>query len=657
MKMIYVVALMVAVLAVYCAGGCSHAQELTIVQDGAPMAVIAIHPDANEIEREAAADLQSHLKIASGADIEIIETAELDALPADRIHLVVGSHLARVAGVDTAALQPEEYVVRTIGNRIVFVGSDIGDGEDDPAAAVKESAATVWAVGWFLDRQLGARWLWPGEAGTYVPAQATIIAPALDVREQPTIQQRKLRTGLHAEPAQENARLLTDEQKAQMVEELTAWKHRHQMGHRSTFKFGHAFGQWWELYGEDHPDYFAVPPKGQRPMRTERAKLCVSNPAVAEQVIAEWKEAGSPDNWNVCPNDGTGFCTCDNCRALDDPPNQDPTDVWRGQANLTGRYVDFWNRLIVEMRKTNPNVTISSYAYSSYREPPAGVKLNPGIVLGMVHTYHAYDEWKAWSDAGAQLFLRPNWWHMGGPAPHIPLHTQGEYFLFARENSMIGYDMDSLIGFWGTQGPLYYLMARLGSRDDLTVDDVIAEYCSAFGAAEGAVREYIAYWEDFTNRASYAVPAGGVVSVDENGLYEQAAREYDMNIHPIASSWPILPALYDDELLDGAEAILARAEAAAASDTVEVQARVAFLRDGLRHMRLVREVVALSDPRFRPEGATEADFTDAAARLQDLRREITPRHVVWGESINNYEIRRKCATGLAESGWIETEGL
>ena len=649
-------ALMLAlVLCTLCAAG-AWAAEQTIVEDGTPLAIIAIHPDADEIAREAADDLQTHIRMASGAEMPIIEATDVGALPADKIHLVVGSGLAEQLGIDAAELEPEEYVVETVERNIVFVGHDLGR-DGNPASKVRKSTATVWAVGWFLDHQMGVRWLWPGEGGTYVPEQRTIVAPDLHVREQPTLQQRKLRTQVHGEPSQENCRLLTDEQRAQIVAETTRWKHRHQMGSRSTFGFGHAFGQWWEDYSEEHPDWFAKPPAGMEPRTGNRTKLCVSNPEVAAQIIEEWQAAGSPDNWNVCPNDGSQFCTCDNCRAMDSPPDQDPEAIWTNGGDLSARFLTFWNSLITTMRETNQNATISSYAYSCYRNAPPGMTVNDGIVLGIVHTYHAYDEWQAWSDAGAKLFLRPNWWHTGGPAPHIPLHVQGEYFLFAREHSMIGFDFDSMLGFWGTQGPLYYVIARLATRDGLTVDDAIDEYCSAFGSATPAVKEYLAYWEDFANRAAYAVAAGGVVSVNPDGLYEQTCRKYEMNIHPIASSWPILPALYDDEVLGAAEAILERAEAAVAEDGPDFQARVQFLRDGFDHLRLTRDTVALSDPRFRPEGATEEDFRASAEALQEMRADVTLRHVLWGEATNNYEVRKRAGTGLTAAGWVETEGL
>ena len=54
---------------------------------------------------------------------------------------------------------------------------------------------------------------------------------------------------------------------------------------------------------------------------------------------------------------------------------------------------------------------------------------------------------------------------------------------------------------------------------------------------------------------------------------------------------------------------------------------------------------------------TQADFRASAEALQQMRRGITPHQVVWGEVISSYEVGRRCAPGLTEAGWIETEGL
>ena len=72
MKMIRPFVLAIPLCAVCAGGGCAHAGALILVQDGAPMAVIGIHTEASVIEREAADDLQTHLRMASGAAIDIV---------------------------------------------------------------------------------------------------------------------------------------------------------------------------------------------------------------------------------------------------------------------------------------------------------------------------------------------------------------------------------------------------------------------------------------------------------------------------------------------------------------------------------------------------------------------------------------------------------
>ena len=115
------------------------------------------------------------------------------------------------------------------------------------------------------------------------------------------------------------------------------------------------------------------------------------------------------------------------------------------------------------------------------------------MVLEFVHGYQAHKEWHGWSDLGVKLALRPNWLHSGANAPYLTLHQVGDFLKFAREHGMVQHRFDSLHGYWATQGPNYYLIARLSSRPDLSVDDVISEYASAFGPAAPAIRRWISY--------------------------------------------------------------------------------------------------------------------------------------------------------------------
>ncbi len=580
-----------------------RAHAITLVENGSARAVIVLEDAANEFHATAAKDLQDHLRLISGAEIPIVNAAAARASDSRTVRLIVGAgKLSQGLGVPAAGLEREAYRIRTTGNSVVFVGHDIA----------RSSNATSWAVGYFLDRYLGVRWLWPGDLGTYAPPQKTITIPALDVTGRPQLEQRKLRSR-GAGPTAE-------------------WLRHHEMGSRMKFGFGHAFTDWWPKYHESHPDYFAVPPPGEKQPypQPDRVKLRIGNPAVADQIFENWRQAGRPDNWNVCPNDGSGWDTSPESRAMDLPDVFEPHDIWRNKANLTRRFVQFWNQLLVRMRAENPAVTLSTYAYSCYREPPADVKLERGMVVGIVDTYASTKTWQAWNDAGARLILRPNWWHVGGSGPHLPLHLQGENFRYAQTHAMIGFDFDSLMGHWGNQGVLYYLIARLSTRPDLAVDQVIAEYTGAFGAAAPIIGEYLAYWEDYTAKVATPVTAGGDVSQNPNGLFETLARKYGKTGSTLGTSWSMMPYIYTDEVIAPGREILDRAAKAVANDPTASRKRVSYLQTALELLRQHREVIRLADKKARRPGETDRDLIAQMNRLEVRQKEAVREYGLIG---------------------------
>ncbi len=599
-----------------------------LIHSGEARAVIVSPKKPRPKTAAAIEELQYHLQRASGTRLETLDPEQAAALPADR---------ARVRFSQDKKLPVETFQIKSSGNTLLFTGD--GRGND----------TLQWAVDYFLDRKLGVRWLWPGEVGTYVPKHATIPLPQLDHTGRPLLEKRQLRTPLKRRSHENSPTLLTKEQYRRVMAEANDWLKRFQSGSRSHYDFGHAFTHWWDKYGESHPDYFAFPPEGgkyKQPWpKPRRVKLNLGNEAIDEAIIAEWKAAGAPGNWNVCPNDSTGFGTSDATRAMDDPPNQDPLLIWRtATAKLTARYVNFWNRLIVKMRETNPGVTLSSYAYSAYRDPPPnGLALQNGIVLGLVPSYWAQDHWRQWQEAGADLFLRPNWWHTGGVAPVLPLHQQGNFFKFAQSHNMVGFDSDSLMGYWATQGPMYYVIARLMVHPEMSVDDILKEYCSAFGSAAADIRDYLDYWEDFTHKAAYPVPAGGAVQPQQAGLVGKLVKEHNLSKSPLAQGWQVIPHLYTDEALGEAHALLDQAEKNSASDGPYVEKRIQFLRNGLDHLKLTRDVLELGYRKKRSPGEQEK-FEALSLKLQEMRKRMTPDHVIWGESLNATDSRRRVPT-------------
>ena len=597
-------------------GGLAQSQDHVIVENGIARAAIIVGSVNPELARVAAEDLQWHLERASGTSISVFDESDADKSKDVATRIVIGDgRTAQELGVTASDLKPEEYRILSAGRDIVIVGHDIGEKPKRRPIHPNASPATLFGVSHLLDHHLGVRWLWPGELGTFVPKRRSITLPRLDVTGRPELEARGFMMAL---PRNRGVAGTPNKTHDRMVAEAYHWSDRHQLGTRSSLKFGHAFIRWWDAHHEGHPDYFAVPPEGEPQRGPRGVKLCTSNPAVIDQVIADWRAAGRPSTWNVCPNDGIGFCTCERCRALDFGGPFPVDHIWApaGRADLSSRHVTFQNAILAKIKTERPDVRLCAFAYGAYRNPPKDLPIESGMVLEFVHGYQARREWQGWSDLGVQLALRPNWLHSGANAPYLTLNQVGEFLNFARQNGMIQNRFDSLLGHWATQGPNYYLIARFSSRPDLTVDDVIAEYTSAFGPAAHAIKRWISYWQAYSDKLAITLAAGGEVSVNSNGLYEHTCRQHDLPTHPLLGSWRVLPHLYHEAVLTEADAILADAMHLAASDS-EATARVTFLKDGLKFLRATRDLMAIINQHGDRTTQASADVQRAIKRMRD----------------------------------------
>jgi len=600
----------------------------TVVAGNLAQAVIVVEEPDSAFVTDAAAELQTTLHQATGVTVPIIEPADTRPRSA-AIRIGLGPIAQQQMAADGVVLQPEEYWIQSRGEDLLIVGYDIDPATTDlPDVGTplpynpKRSPATLWAVQYLLDRHLGVRWLWPGEGGTVVPTVPDFVLPVLSVRQRPASAYRQLRS-LHYVGKRGPVRLVSSAVADEMEGEVHQWQERHQLGQRVDLTAHHSFTGWWDRFSADHPDWFAEPPAGYAQLAPGRVKLRLSNPEVADQIIADWVAAGSPDYWNVGPNDSSGFDTSPATMAMDYPTGQEPVAVWTGKANLSARYVTFWNGLLARMRQTNPKVRILSLAYSAYSAAPvpaSGVTSADGLILSYTVAPWWNDEWQAWSDLGAELALRPNWWNSGSTSPVLPLSLEANFHLFARQHGAVGFDYDSMYGGWGNQALRYYLIARLNARPDLGIDDVIDEFVACFGDAASAIRDYVAYWETHTMLVSY--PLGSQTPLDPNGLYATTVAQHGLSYSSYLGSLQILPYVYTDQVISDAADILDQAVSQAGTDT-EVLARIQFLRDGLTEVAAQRDTIAATP-------GTSA-FTAAAGHLRDVRAAFTRRHVVWGE--------------------------
>jgi hypothetical protein len=613
----------------------ADAASLTLVKDGRSASVIVTNGRPKEGQALAAAELQEHLHLMTGAKVPVVQENELPPGQSRVLILVGQSNLARKLSVDTASFEPEAFIIRTSGNVLLLAG-------DDGGSKRNARTGTLWAVYDFLQDQLGCRWIWPGEIGRVVPRRRTVTVGNLDIRETPRIKIRHIRM-----VTQEKHRMAYREQGLerlldlgetyeQVSEDERTWLRRMHMGRSFRLSYGHAFTDWWEKYKDSAPGIFALQPNGRRePRRSSRpdfVKMCVSNPKLWGLQLApikKYAQEGARGLWlNTCENDGSGgFCTCRRCRAWDANPNLDlaklppvedgsEVDPETGEEEdtnlpecLSDRYARWYNDLARRAREIDAEARVIAYAYGRYRSPPTRIeRIEPNVWIGYVG-FNAYprpaeyrntsiEEWFGWSRRGATVFLRSNsLFYCGEGAPYVVSHQLAEDLRFQVANGLQATDFDCLQGYWASTGPSYYVLARLLWDTEADPDRVLGEFYEAFGPMKQIVKEYFDYWEDFTARLGNDPEFFGLRSPDRLRAY---------------------PKVYTELVFLRAEVILAKARLLLPRASRQQRERLRNVELGLQHGKLLVE--ALKD------GKTSTGT--AGKQLLTFRREIASRGVI-----------------------------
>ena len=638
---------------------------------------IALPEKPNGVERFAAEELAYHLEKALGARPRIV--CENEARTAKRRIYLGATKAAATAGLPGAPFAEEEHLVRTVGDDLYLLGEDT----DVPYARVTDTGAskrtgTLYAVYDYLENDCGVRWIFPGELGEVIPARTALPLPTKARRAaEPLVSRKWSGTGKGGD---KTLGFVSKDVRERYFEAQRLYLCRHRVGHRRYIAAGHSFGHWWKRYGKEHPEYFNRLPNGRREPLYGNAwgvTMCVSEPGVWKQKVAEWKArlpdvrkaAGTIDEWlpwiNCCENDYAGLCTCSRCRAWDAPDSRFArNDYWNGTADdayladlqrregnygldrvcgderwvipkedpatrqaasLSDRYLKFYNEVLALARRDDPSARVIGYAYDNYVEAPKETRVADGVVIEFVsRSYFPYDRvesdwfrrhWNGWRAAGArEMVHRPNFTLACGNYPVDCGRRVVDDFAFAYTNGMIACMFDNLRGSWSCHLMESYALMR-AFRDPLRgYEKARADVLTAFGAAAPAVNRYLDRVERFT--------AGWT----EERFRKAACRNITGGRTP-GGSFPNTPAIlgdfYDEGFFPQMQAMLDEARAAAGQDA-RVIARIDYLKKGLRDAELTRACrLAQKAKEARPEdAAARTAFARAFRELVDFRASV-----------------------------------
>jgi len=605
-----IVVLRAALASLAYASAAAGAAEMLLVEKDASRAPTVVAHDAPPETAHAAGDLADYIEKIGGARPAII-VGQPDPAPARAIWVGPSPKLAALLPDLKLDFQhPEEILIACDGRHLVIAG------RDRVVEGTQIEHGTANAVYTFLQKHLGVRWLWPGRLGEDIVKRDTITVPALEYRFAPPFRQRSMRRRQYGP---ERERPTADWYRFQRI-----------ALHSLRMHAGHAFTDWWEKYHEAHPDYFALKPDGSRSVHRDPrdVKLCISNP----RVWAQWLD--NAEKWlrdhpaemmvSASPNDSSGECVCEACRAWDHPQGPPITLYGKPYVALTDRHVKFWNILARGLKQRFPEreVQVGAWAYSCYRTPPMAEVLEPNIAIGFVgHFPLAGDEvrqrekdiWRGWARKASSLVFRPNlFWYSGGfvGLPAVAMRKTMEDFRFLAENRGAGIDVDSIPEYWATHGVQLYLMMQL-AWDPLQDGPALLEdyYRRGFGPAAAAVARYFDLMEKAHDRIT-EIPGFR----HSSGLRYLALQFYE--------------AVYTDELLSQADELLREAEAGVTAAADVYRQRVAFLRIGLDFTRLQLQIMHTMD-RVRESRGKEAEAVQRAIELCGAREELFRRGEDW----------------------------
>ncbi|PIU88980.1 MAG: hypothetical protein COS65_29670 [Armatimonadetes bacterium CG06_land_8_20_14_3_00_66_21] len=399
---------------------------------------------------------------------------------------------------------------------------------------------TLFAVYRFLE-ELGCRWLAPDQE--FVPTRATLNAPARDLKTAPVFNMRTFVARDEAKRAWGvklgiNGFYTADDPQL------------HGNGYYlpAAVPSCHAYHELIpaEKYFDKHPEWFPLTQGERRPGRLQGAQLCVTAEGLADEFARRVIELFDADpNLNVLsisPNDGRGWCECEQCKALDERlcGSRTTKQGLAGEQPFMGDRV-FWfaNQVAERVAKVHPDKLLLVLAYINYAEPPDTVVPAKNVVPWLCHyapadysrpisdpTSAANAQFNAlltrWAQQAPHLLFysyvsKSMWWRLPRPV----VHNFAADVKYLHSLGLRRYYCQSTLTDWPEAGPLYYVLCKLLWDPSQDPNALAADWVThMFGPAAKEMASFYAAVEN-------SVKASGQSYSDDPprdvpGLYDQA---------------------------------------------------------------------------------------------------------------------------------------
>lgn len=561
----------------------ARAPFLTLVQNGQARAAIVAPSKPTAIETHAIGELVAYVRKITGDELEVGTEAVENLLP-----IFIGTAAKRHLGhIEWNKLGDDGFVLKSGAGGICITGAcDLG---------------TLYAVYHLLEKHLGVRWFMPGEIGEIVPRGDTLAIGTFEETEIPSFRIRWIENGDWALRQKMNVSVQVGKRPVGIN-----WR----WGFHTHFKLLPP-----EKYFDKHPDWFALAGRKRRRPTPGRQgqQLCTSNAEVieemAQRIINMFDNDPSLDILALAPQDGGGFCQCEDCVALDE--KRPSEEEWH--ARYSRRLAIFNNEVAKRVAQKHPDKLLKVGAYAMYLRVPLdpGYRPESNLAIQVCHTYSCNShpiasktcrgntkyfrkELEHWAEISDHLFIY-EYYNKGvwGGLPYYQVHLIREDMPYFHRLGVESFYTQAAGARWPVCGLNHYVAAKLAWDIDLDVDRLLEDYNEKFYAE--AADPMCDYWQTL----------------------ERAFAGYDECLSPFGRKWTTLvaPDIFTPQTLVALDDAVSRAERVARSEVTKK--RVRMIRDKVEFTKRTMDYLAAIRSPF--DGV---DLNDAEAVTRAHRKAI-----------------------------------
>ena len=476
------------------------ANAISLAERGQPPAYTLVYPaNASASQTYAAEELQRFIEETTGVKLPI--TDDSADLPAKAILLGDTRHTETLlkAKPDWEKLGMDGFRLKVCPPHLLILGGPV--------------RGTLYGGYEVLERFAGCRWY--ASWHSVIPRRDAIILPDdLDETQIPAI---AMREPFWYDYLKESHGDFAARNRANGNSMGLAAKHG---GH--SFRFGE--GLWYchtfehlcnpDEFFDTHPEYFSEV-NGKR--LKYPSQLCLTNPdvlkLVTERVLEHIRKDPTAKYYGVSQNDWHNFCTCPNCKAIDDR-----------EESHAGTMVLFVNAIAEAVEKEFPDKVIETLAYQYTRKPPKFARLRHNVIpcLCSIECDFAFpldkspyrqnrsfiDDIKGWSEQTDQLFVwdyTTDFHAYTVPFPNV-LALQDNIRFFKRNNVKLLFEQGAYQGRHGDFAELKgWLLAKWMWNPELPAETLLQDFFNGYyGKAAPYVRDYFdalhSFYRDTENR-------------------------------------------------------------------------------------------------------------------------------------------------------------